>query len=111
MLFNKTHLPELNYNPDYKLTGDYALACDVISKSGAEKILMVTFPICKFKMGGTNELFRFKALKEDYRIRRNILGLSFPEAAFLWMLHFTHTIIKKVLPSSRFMKHKSLKQE
>lgn len=111
MLFNKAHFPELNYDPVYKLTGDYALACDVISKSGQGKILKLGFPICKFKMGGTNELFRFKSLKEDYRIRRNILRLSFPEAALLWMLHFIHTIIKKALPSSRFMKHKTLKQE
>ena len=111
MIFNKTHFPELNYNPAFKLTGDYALACEVVSKSEPGKILMVHFPICKFKMGGTNELFRFKALREDFRIRRNILKLSFPEAALLWILHFIHTIIKKVIPSSRFMKHKTLKQE
>jgi len=111
MLFNKTHFPGLNYDPKYKFTGDYALACEVASKSDLGKTLRVSFPICKFKMGGTNELFRFKALGEDFRIRRNILKLSFPEAAFLWMLHFIHTIIKKVIPSSRFMKHKTLKQE
>jgi putative colanic acid biosynthesis glycosyltransferase len=111
MFFNKSQFPDLSYNVDYKLTGDYALICEVVRKSGPTKILKVSFPICKFKMGGTNELYRFEALSEDFKIRRTILKISFPEAALLWMLHFTHTIIKKGIPSLRFIKHKTIKQE
>jgi putative colanic acid biosynthesis glycosyltransferase len=111
MFFNKIHFPSMHIPLNSSITGDYALVCEIIKNCKPENILKLDFPVCRFKMGGTNEIFRFKALVEDYKIRRNILKLSFPEAALLWMLHFIHTIIKKVIPSSRFMKHKTLKLE
>jgi putative colanic acid biosynthesis glycosyltransferase len=111
MFFNKVHFPDLKFDLQYKLTGDYALICKIIRKSEPEKIVRVNFPICKFKMGGTNELLRFKAIYEDFKIRRKILNLSFAESSFLWVLHFTHTVIKKIIPSTRFIKHKQVKQQ
>jgi len=108
MLFNKIHLPEIKFDTKYKLTADYALVCDILSNSGSEKILKVNFPICKFSMGGTNEIFRFKALVEDYKTRRKILKLTVLESVFLFVLHFIHTLIKKTIPSSRFIKHRQL---
>ena len=111
MLFNKIHFPDIIFEPEYKLTGDYALACDIIHKSGSENIIKVDFPICKFRMGGTNELFRFKALSEDFNIRRKILKLSLVESIILFSLHFAHTLIKKTIPSSRFIRHKKVIQQ
>ena len=111
MLFNKIHFPDLKFEPEYKLTGDYALACDIIHKSGSENITKVDFPICKFRMGGTNELFRFKALCEDFKIRRRILKISKTESIQLLILHFIHTLIKKTIPSSRFIMHKKVMQQ
>ncbi len=109
MFFNKNLLPELNFDLHYKLTADYSLVCDTISKAGDDKILKVDFPICRFSMGGTNEIYRFKALFEDYKTRRNILKLSILESVFLFFLHFIHALLKKAIPSIRFFQHKRVK--
>jgi putative colanic acid biosynthesis glycosyltransferase len=110
MFFNKIHLPEIKFDLQFKVTADYALACEVIRKAGSNNILKVGFPICKFKMGGTNETHRFRALTEDYKIRRVILNLSVTESVVLFILHFVHTLLKKISPSLRFIKHQQVNQ-
>lgn len=106
MFFNREKIRNLFYHLEFKFTADYALICDVIHNSNPDDIVQVDFAICKFSMGGTNEKFRFKALKEDYQIRRRFLKLSVMEAGLLYMLHFVHTLLKKIMPSIRFIKHK-----
>ncbi len=105
MLFNKLKIPDLKFLPEYKLTADYAMVCDTIKKSNPADIAQLDFAVCRFSMGGTNESSRFKALKEDFRIRRKILKLTFMESSLLYIFHYFHTIIKKILPSFRFIKH------
>jgi putative colanic acid biosynthesis glycosyltransferase len=105
MLVNSSKNPDIKFLTDYKLTADYALICDIISRCKTEDILKLEFAVCKFSLGGTNESKRFKALAEDYHIRRNILKLSIDESSTLYILHFIHTIIKKTIPSFRFIKH------
>lgn len=106
MLFNREKIKNLFYHPEYKYTADYALICDVIYNSNPNEIARVDFAICRFSMGGTNEIYRFKALKEDYQIRRQFLKLSIMEASTLYILHYIHTVLKKISPSLRFIKHK-----
>jgi hypothetical protein len=64
----------------------------------AGHILQLDFPVCRFALGGTNEIHRFKAIKEDYKIRTQIIGLSNVGALTLYLLHFVHTLIKRTVP-------------
>ena len=106
MLFNRERIKNLFYHLEYKFTADYALICDVIHNSNPNDIVHLDFAVCRFSMGGTNEMFRFKALKEDYQIRRRFLQASAMEAGLLYIMHFIHTVLKKIIPSIRFVKHK-----
>ncbi len=108
MFFYKPELKGLKYSMKYALAGDYAFISQVLKNTPEDKLLYLEFPVCKFDMGGINELQRFKALKEDYRIRRDIMEVPYLKNQVLFGLHYIHTIIKKTSPSSRFIKHKSV---
>jgi len=110
MFFNKAVLGDSKYSLEYPLAGDYAFISNFLNQVDKDKIIYLEFPICKFDMGGTNEIHRFKALKEDYRIRKNIIKVPFLYNVVLFKLHLLHTIMKKIRPSSRFLKHKQLSE-
>lgn len=108
MFFNSHKIGNINYSYDFPLAADYAFISTILKNTDPGEILHMDFPICKFSLGGTNELQRFQAIKEDYRIRKNIIKLPGPISSMLYLLHYFHTIIKKINPSSRFIRHKSV---
>ncbi len=109
MFFNRLLINKYIYENEFKLSADYALICRIIKNRNSHPIKKLEYPICKFKMGGINETKRYKANKEDYKIRKNILKLNRFESFFLFILHFVHTSIKHTFHKSRFAMHKSLK--
>lgn len=106
MFFHKEKIADINYREEFPLTGDYAFISEIVKMSNTNEILYLNFPICKFDMGGINEMFRFKAIKEDYEIRRNILGLNIFSSSILYIMHYIHTVAKRINPSVRFIRHK-----
>lgn len=108
MFFFKPALENMQYSLNFPLAGDYAFISRMLKKTKQEELLYLNIPVCKFDMGGTNEIHRFKALKEDYKIRREIMEVPFAKNQILYGLHYIHTIIKKVKPSSRFIRHKTV---
>jgi putative colanic acid biosynthesis glycosyltransferase len=96
--FGEEH--QIRYPLKYRITGDYAYIASYFKHITKEnKILYLGFPICRFLLGGTNEIHRFKALKEDFMIRREIIGLDFFKASNLYLLHFIHTLLKRIIPA------------
>jgi putative colanic acid biosynthesis glycosyltransferase len=106
MFFNREKLGNLKYLEDYELSGDYAFISSFLNNLNKNDILYLNFSICKFSMGGLNETKRFKALKEDYKIRKEIINLPMYSNLTLYFLHYIHATIKKSYPSFRFIKHK-----
>lgn len=102
MFFNRQfgEVHHIKYPLEYRITGDYAyISLYFKNIRNNQDILYIPIPVCKFLLGGTNEIHRFRALKEDFVIRRKILGLSFGIASMLYILHYMHTLIKRILPS------------
>lgn len=108
MFFNREKLGNHKYLEDYELSGDYAFISSFLNNINKNDILYLNFAICKFSMGGLNEMKRFKALKEDFKIRKEIIKLPLYSSLILYILHYIHTLIKKVNPSFRFIKHKTV---
>ena len=101
MLFNKSFglKYDIRYPLQYKYTGDYAyISLYLKNINDKDRILHLGFPVCRFSLGGTNEIHRFKALKEDYKIRLEIMGLPRINAFTLYLLHYCHTLLKKSIP-------------
>ena len=109
MFFNKELLADHKYPEEFKLSGDYAFISAFLKKLDSKDILYINSPICKFSMGGLNEIKRFNALDEDYKIRKDIIKLPLFVNSSLYFLHFVHTLIKKSNPSFRFLKHRSIR--
>jgi len=108
MFFNKDKIGNINYSYDFPLSADYAFISTVLKNTNSSNIFYLNFTICKFSMGGINELQQFQAIKEDYLIRKNIIKLPGLVSSGLYLLHYFHTLVKRLSPSSRFIQHKSL---
>ena len=88
----------ITYPLNYKFTADYAYVSLHLAKCGDINVYYHNEPICIFRLGGTSERIRYKALIEDYNIRRKIQKHGVLKCSALLCLHFMHTIIKKNLP-------------
>jgi putative colanic acid biosynthesis glycosyltransferase len=101
MFFNRKFGEEhqIRYPLQYKITGDYAyIALYFKQITDNNRVLYLPFPFCRFMLGGTNETHRFEALKEDFHIRREIMGMRWIKAEMLYILHFLHTKMKRLVP-------------
>jgi putative colanic acid biosynthesis glycosyltransferase len=101
MLFDNhfAKLMKIKYPLDYKYTADYAYISLFLKNIKDEQyILKLNFPVCRFLLGGTNEQYRFKALREDYLIRKNIIKMNGILAYTYYILHYIHTLAKRVNP-------------
>ena len=107
MFFSKESINDKKYSLKYPLSGDYAFISEILGGLKEKDILQLEFPICKFSMGGANEEYRFKAIKEDYSIRDKIINLTAITNLSLYSLHYIHALIKKINPASRFIRHKN----
>ena len=111
MFFNREKLNGLKYSLDYPLSADYAFISKVVKSNKPSEMLYLGIPVCNFEMGGANEQYRFKAMKEDFRIRRDILKLNTITCLGLYALHYIHTKIKRMNPSVRFIRHQSVTKQ
>jgi putative colanic acid biosynthesis glycosyltransferase len=105
MFFHRDYVPKNAYSEKFKLSADYGLIAQVLLNNPPDKTIRLKFPICKFKMGGVNESKRFNALKEDYLIRKEVMGLSTMEASYLYLLHYLHALLKQSFKKTRFLRH------
>jgi putative colanic acid biosynthesis glycosyltransferase len=111
MVFNRKAIRDTRYLMKYSITADYAFVSEIIGSLDKSEIVYLNEPVCKFSMGGINEIKRFKALKEDFDIRRKIMKLPLPTCYFLYLLHYIHTVLKKSNPTVRFLRHEQVRNK
>jgi putative colanic acid biosynthesis glycosyltransferase len=105
MIFKTDKLEGLFYNQQLVDSADYAFVSEFLNMRVSEperEIVKLEFAVCKYLLGGLNEQNRFRALKQDFFIRRNILKQRIPVAIGLFIVHFFHTFLKKFLPQFMF---------
>lgn len=91
---------DIRYRLKFKTSADYAFIGETIAQaSGADDLVYLNFPVCRFLLGGLNEQRRFSALKEDLEIRRDIFGAHPFKAWILYVAHFCHSILKRGSPA------------
>ena len=89
---------DLIYSLRFKYSSDYAFITLYLKETSADRILYLKQPLCKFKLGGSNEINRYPAIKEDYLIRRDVMKMGVPKCLGLFILHLAHTFFKKNMP-------------
>ena len=99
MIFRRERIGELRYNLSYALSDDYAFVADYLSPARGEPLICrVHWPICRFALGGLATRGRVAALREDYEIRREVLGLPRATVSALFVVHWFHYLAKTFLP-------------
>jgi putative colanic acid biosynthesis glycosyltransferase len=100
MYFENTHLSNIRYRQNYKLSADYCMIIEFVTGLNKKnEILHIHTPLCIFDTTGISQRRRFAALKEDLDIRMQYLNLAAPKAYGLYGLHFLHTHSKTLRAS------------
>lgn len=73
------------YLSHYLYTADYNYISEHFKNSDTERIVRLDFAVCKFKLEAVNKKARFKVLKENLQIRRNIMKLSYVTSTELFI--------------------------
>lgn len=94
MYFENQRLQGLRYREDYRLSADYCLIIEFVRNLPDNAVLRLPTPLCVFDTSGISQRRRFAALKEDLRIRREVLKLPTINALGLYLLHYLHTHTK-----------------
>jgi hypothetical protein len=103
---------QTRYSPEYKYSADYQFIIRYIKKCKTpDNIKKIDAPLSRFELGGINETRRFLAIKEDFKIRKEDLGMNIISNNLLLMAHYAHTITKHLIPGVmarlRYSGHKS----
>lgn len=94
MYFENRRLQGLRYREDYRLSADYCLIIEFVRDLPSDAVLRLPTPLCVFDTSGISQRRRFAALREDLRIRREVLRLPAFAALGLYLLHYLHTHTK-----------------
>lgn len=97
MVFASEMVGSLFYNEDLNYSADYQFICEVVNvcNKRGEAILKIDDPIASFSLGGAHQLNRKDAMKEDYYIRKKVMGMTAFISSCLYVAHYIHMILKK----------------
>lgn len=109
--FRRDHCRELRHALEFPTSGDYAFIAAFLSgttESGPARCLYVPQPLCRFLLGGTHFTGRLRAMREDYRIRRDVMHMPAYLACGLYVAHRAHHFLKLTVPAlTRRMRYDS----
>lgn len=100
--FRRDHAPELRHALEFPTSGDYGFIAAFLSLGQAgtrAHCLYVPQPLCRFSLGGAHFTGRLRGVREDYRIRRDVLRQPVVLAAGLYVAHQVHHFLKLRLPA------------
>ena len=97
MYFRKDAL-DSGFDSRYRLSGDYAAVMKLYAAHRGKDFRHIPVVLCWFQLGGRSEQQRDRGLREDFAIRRQLLGMNAFLAHALTVLHHLHSLIKRHLP-------------
>ena len=80
----------------YQIAADYAFSLECIKKN--HKVLQISFPVCKFALGGVSSHNTGIILREVWAAQRDILGVSFIVRAMSFIIHWAAMVTKEFAP-------------
>jgi putative colanic acid biosynthesis glycosyltransferase len=98
MIFRRESVGELRYDTSYRLSADYAFVAALLAEQRVSTRRIEEAPLCIYQLGGASEQQRRSAIREDARVRREVLGLGRAQVTALSLAHHLHHTLKSVLP-------------
>lgn len=97
MYFRRDAIGE-GYDTQFRLSGDYAAVVKLYRVHRGSDFTYLPAVLCRAQLGGRSEQKRREGLREDFEIRRTLLGMSAPASGALRALHLAHAWIKRRVP-------------
>jgi putative colanic acid biosynthesis glycosyltransferase len=96
MLFRRSRLVSSGYRTRFTLSADYDLVARWLAEGAATQHLGLT--LVRFHLGGRSDGERRSGVREDFVIRREVLGVGPVAARGLAAAHLVHLGIKRTVP-------------
>lgn len=99
--FRRDHSPSLRHATEFPTSGDYGFIAAFLSGGSTgnpARCAYVPQALCRFSLGGAHFTGRLRGIREDYRIRRDVLRQPFILAAGLYVAHRLHHLLKLRAP-------------
>ncbi len=98
MFFHQERIGPRRYDLGFELAADYAFVAGLVAKGYLFTAARVPWPVCRYRMGGKGVQQREVALKEDHRIRRELLEVPVLSSALLTVAHWVHHLVRRRMP-------------
>lgn len=98
MVYKRDSIGGLRYSREYPIGADYAFTAELLR----QKIRAAYLPeaLCIFEQGGLSAVHFKQGERDQWRIRKNILGMSSPARLLVACLHGLMRMIKRRFPNS-----------
>lgn len=94
----RTHEARLiKYDLEYKIAADFKLVCE-LSKVKSSVVSVIGAPLCIFELGGVSSTRFWLGLKEQQRIRKDVLEISFLSNGLIWLLKAVNRSLRLFMP-------------
>lgn len=97
MFYRRSSVDGLLYDLRFPIGADYAYTLEALGR--ARKTVMLPFVICIFEQGGASSQSVSSGLRDQWRIRRDVMGMSWPFRALIWALKVTFLLSRRWAPN------------
>jgi len=97
MIYKLSVIDLLRYKLKYPIGADYAFTAEFLKRT--DSTLRVTFPVCVFEQGGMSSSNTKQGARDQWDIRRAILGISFAMRVVIRAVQFTSFLIRRIFPT------------
>ena len=87
----------IRYDESLKIAGDWGFILSYLQKIKSDDILYLDLPLCIFELGGYSANYLI-GIKEQYKLRRKILGWNRFQCLKIAALHYFLNVIRKYFP-------------
>ena len=97
MIYRLGAVDSLRYKMKYPIGADYAFTAEVLKRTN--NTLCVAFPISIFEQGGLSSSNTAQGAKDQWNIRRDILGIGILVRVLIRAVQFTSYLIRGIFPT------------
>ncbi|MBI5450836.1 MAG: glycosyltransferase [Gammaproteobacteria bacterium] len=96
MLYKRSAIGEIRYRLEYPIGADYAFTAEVLKAS--RSIARIDRAVCIFQQGGLSSRTVAQGADDQWRIRRDVLGIPYPGRLVIRVIHGVAHVMKTRLP-------------
>jgi len=96
MVFRRSLVAGLGFDPDYPVGADYALVLQTLARTN--RVQRLRLPLCVFAPGGLSRRRPGQGRRDQWRIRRRLLGWNWPACLGLALVQQAAMTVRRQLP-------------